>query len=361
MKKCYKKIGLAFASVMFSLFVAEVGIRVLDPPPHPLAPIRVDDIRASENPILVYDYRPKTKSKGTGNLDNSYFNFEGLRDREHGLVKASGTRRIICIGDSTTAGNGVKNNDDRFTYLLEKRLNNNSNNPVHYEIFNMGVTGYQTVQEVETLRTKGLKYQPDLVLLTVCLNDFRMGGSFFRIKEKESRDQLFSSRTISDHVVQNSRLAFFVHHRLFAQPSHFEMEYRRTQLEGECPVERGMRQLAELQQEHRFAVCVVVLPIFANSFEKYPKKVQHSHEQVAEIVSRYPQIHFTDLKSDFQQLPEPPPYYACDRLHLNEIGHQEMTEMLLPIVRDIMESSVPPRFPEAVSSKVGLGDNRSRN
>lgn len=32
--------------------------------------------------------------------------------------------------------------------------------------------GYDTVQEVEPLRERGLRYSPDLVLLGVCLNDF---------------------------------------------------------------------------------------------------------------------------------------------------------------------------------------------
>ena len=188
-----------------------------------------------------------------------------------------------------------------------------------------------------------------------------MGGSFFRIQEQQSRAHIFNPSTISDHVVRNSRLAFFVHHRLFTQPSHFEREYRRNQLDGECPVERGMRQLAELQKEHGFEVCVVVLPFFRDSLEDYPKKTQNIHDQVATIVSGYPQFRFTDLKSHFRQLPEPPPYYACDRLHLNETGHQEMTEMLLPIIRDVMEPSVTPQFREAVSSKIGVGDDRSRN
>ena len=39
------------------------------------------------------------------------------------------------------------------------------------EVLNFGVSGYNTQQEVETLREKGLRYSPDLVVLAVCVND----------------------------------------------------------------------------------------------------------------------------------------------------------------------------------------------
>jgi len=305
MKKYCKKLCLALTSLLLSILFAEVGTRVVDPPPHPLAPININELQASENPVLVYDYR---------------FPSSGLGE---GWQAASGT--------------------------------------INHEVFNMGVTGYQTVQEVETLRTKGLKYQPDIVILTVCLNDFRMGGSFFRIKELDSRNNIQTSRSLSHWLIRTSRLAFFIHHRLFAQPDDLESEYRRIQLEGECPVERGMRQLAELQQKEGFEVCVVVLPIFRDSLDDYSPRNQEPHDQVAKIVSLYPQFHFADLKSQFQKLPEPPPYYACDRLHLNEVGHIEMTKMLLPIVQNALEPTVTPRVPETVSSKDEVDDSISRN
>jgi len=361
MKKYCKKLCLALTSLLLSILFAEVGTRVVDPPPHPLAPININELQASENPVLVYDYRFPSSGLGEGWQAEFQTNPDGLRDRKHEIVKPRATQRIICIGDSTTAGNGVKNIDDRFTAHLEEWMNRETSGTINHEVFNMGVTGYQTVQEVETLRTKGLKYQPDIVILTVCLNDFRMGGSFFRIKELDSRNNIQTSRSLSHWLIRTSRLAFFIHHRLFAQPDDLESEYRRIQLEGECPVERGMRQLAELQQKEGFEVCVVVLPIFRDSLDDYSPRNQEPHDQVAKIVSLYPQFHFADLKSQFQKLPEPPPYYACDRLHLNEVGHIEMTKMLLPIVQNALEPTVTPRVPETVSSKDEVDDSISRN
>jgi hypothetical protein len=43
-----------------------------------------------------------------------------------------------------------------------------------YQVLNMGVGGYQTLQEVELLRSRGLKYDPDYVLIGFCINDFHL-------------------------------------------------------------------------------------------------------------------------------------------------------------------------------------------
>ncbi|MBI4861512.1 MAG: hypothetical protein HY815_14815 [Candidatus Riflebacteria bacterium] len=43
--------------------------------------------------------------------------------------------------------------------------------PTRYEVLNFGVVGYNTVRIVESVRTKVLKYSPDLILYVYCLND----------------------------------------------------------------------------------------------------------------------------------------------------------------------------------------------
>lgn len=39
-------------------------------------------------------------------------------------------------------------------------------------MWNFGISGYSIIQELELLRTRVLQYQPDVVLLAVCLNDW---------------------------------------------------------------------------------------------------------------------------------------------------------------------------------------------
>ena len=40
-----------------------------------------------------------------------------------------------------------------------------------FEVLNMGVEGYNSIQELEVLKVKTIKYNPDLVIVYYCLND----------------------------------------------------------------------------------------------------------------------------------------------------------------------------------------------
>jgi len=55
-----------------------------------------------------------------------------------------------------------------FAKVLEKELNDNN---YKYEVINCSVPGYDTKHEYYNLMEKGLKYQPDIIILAFCLND----------------------------------------------------------------------------------------------------------------------------------------------------------------------------------------------
>jgi lysophospholipase L1-like esterase len=98
-------------------------------------------------------------------------NSEGLRDREFSLEKPPGVYRVMMLGDSTTLGWGVRQ-EDTAAKLLERKLNEGL--PAgfnHVEVINTGVGNYDTVQEVTYYETIGWKYHPDLVVLVFFIND----------------------------------------------------------------------------------------------------------------------------------------------------------------------------------------------
>lgn len=96
-------------------------------------------------------------------------NSAGFRGREFSTEKSLELFRIVMLGDSVIFGTGVAPNET-VPYYLEQLLS--SDQDVNsYEVYNLGVGGYNTKQELATLREVGLKYQPDLVILNICLND----------------------------------------------------------------------------------------------------------------------------------------------------------------------------------------------
>ena len=95
----------------------------------------------------------------------------GFRDpRDYSLAKAPGTFRILVLGDSVTFGHGALF-ETSYPYLLEQRLRE-WRPGVKWEVWNLGVPGYNTAQELAYLYEVGGRYAPDLVIVGVFLNDF---------------------------------------------------------------------------------------------------------------------------------------------------------------------------------------------
>lgn len=93
-------------------------------------------------------------------------NKAGFRDRERLTEKASGRKRIAVLGDSFTAGLGVKD-PEVFTEVVEKNLGEKT------EVLNFGVNGFGPTQEYLLLKNRVLPYHPDLVLMIFYIgNDF---------------------------------------------------------------------------------------------------------------------------------------------------------------------------------------------
>lgn len=110
----------------------------------------------------IYGLKPNLKAPFSTNM-------LGFRGRDYPEIKPAGTYRIVMLGDSITFGNSVTESQT-FSSILERKLNSGGN-LLHYEVINLGISGYNTRQELTTLQEVGLSLSPDLVLLNICLND----------------------------------------------------------------------------------------------------------------------------------------------------------------------------------------------
>lgn len=90
-------------------------------------------------------------------------NARGWRDCEFELERSPGRRRVLALGDSFTFGVAV-DHGQRFSELLERE-------DPGLEVLNLGANAFGTDQELRLLEVEGLRYAPDLVLLTVFLGN----------------------------------------------------------------------------------------------------------------------------------------------------------------------------------------------
>jgi len=111
------------------------------------------------------------------------FNRRGFRDRDHSLVKDEGSKRIMFLGDSYTAGLEYSNSEI-FTSLFDKMLNANATDKINYEIMNISVPAWATDQQYKYLKEEGMSYDPDYIFLMIAPNDIRetYGKQFFYLR-----------------------------------------------------------------------------------------------------------------------------------------------------------------------------------
>jgi hypothetical protein len=126
------------------------------------------------DPLVGWRPRPAIAGWYLGEVENYVaINHEGYRDVDHALAKPAGIYRILLLGDSMSEGVEVAL-DELYWKQLEALLTQCvALAGRRIEVISLAVNGYGTAQEYLTLRERGLKYQPDLVLLAFFTgNDF---------------------------------------------------------------------------------------------------------------------------------------------------------------------------------------------
>jgi len=141
----------------------------------PLATI----ITPSDDPNLVYELQPNlSMSFGDHQLAT---NEDGQRENlVYSKERTPGTVRILGLGDSGMFGWGVEQGDD-YLNVAEKVLNARGGAPC--EAINTGTPGYNTQLELELLKVRGLAFQPDIVVVGWCENDFFLPHFFLKTKK----------------------------------------------------------------------------------------------------------------------------------------------------------------------------------
>jgi len=95
------------------------------------------------------------------------FNSMGLRDREYSLDKPAGVYRIVVLGDSITEALQVED-AEVYTEVLEASLAA-VESATHYEVLNLGMSGFGTADELALWESLGVRLEPDFVIVQMSL------------------------------------------------------------------------------------------------------------------------------------------------------------------------------------------------
>lgn len=121
-------------------------------------------------PFLVYGNRPNQR---TGVLT---INAQGFRGPDWRIEKEPGAVRVVFLGGSTAFGYQVSSDERVYSAVVQRLLRES---PAlagrRVEVWNAGVVGYCSAQELVLLATRIVDYRPDLVVLLDGYNDFNYG------------------------------------------------------------------------------------------------------------------------------------------------------------------------------------------
>lgn len=147
--RLYARIKIGLINVAIFAVVGEATMRVADP-----VLARSGLFGDKHTPANL---KPHSVVRGSISLANS----QGFKDRERSFERSESSPRVVAIGDSFTWGAGVSY-DETFVTLVERRLQAVAQGA---EVINLGVPAWGPHEEFHLLKTYGIRFHSDLVML----------------------------------------------------------------------------------------------------------------------------------------------------------------------------------------------------
>lgn len=126
-------------------------------------------------PGKVFEYYGYDPNEGFRYVNKIRWNSEGFFDHDHSFEKPGNTYRIVVIGDSYVEALQVPL-VATFHKLLEAALNKEarfkSDTAPKFQVIALGNSGAGQEENNEVLKQLAIRFHPDMVMMTLCSNDF---------------------------------------------------------------------------------------------------------------------------------------------------------------------------------------------
>jgi len=326
-KLIYRNLFFSFISVSFLIIFLEFLFRVYN-----YFENSSSYIILSDNPALIFEHRPSVefinKYRVKMNFNSLGFIGKEVRAGKEGI-------RILGIGDSITEAPYLEEKNrylNKIQFFLEPQINKK------IEVINAAVAGYNTAQELELLKSKGLKLQPDLVIVGICLNDSvslapairrnLFGGVIENIRDG-SKARYF------DFLYQKSDLYKFIYDRLagskrrFKKPQAFQdylkgYEFRIPDKDW-LLWEENLKGMIKVCRQKNIPILFVIFP----TQNKVIRSEEFTHKPLSNLFNQEG-VPFLDLIHVFKNESDKGEkiYLDYDLIHPSEFGHM-ITAMVI--------------------------------
>lgn len=231
--------------------------------------------------------------------------------RKHDFIEDA-QNGIAVIGDSHAMGWGV-DDTETFSSVLQGKL--------HRPVFNLGVSSYGTVRELEALRRSGVLDQVDTVIIQYSDNDLDENLRF-RIEAKGVVAQKFA-RIKAASAMDTSILILSGYYHALVVPFLGIRDYVRGSVEA-VDFKPHYQPLREVLERYEFLRGKKVIVFYSNGhgveFSNFPEGRD----------ALLPKLVFADLHIRKQS------YFVLDD-HLTALGHQEVADKLESVLKGLTD------------------------
>ena len=328
-------IGIGFALISLELFLRlnpkfgyiHHSLKLLTKSEAPM--VTHANIRPST--LLDYEhipnYNPGVFSHGYNPRLNSY----GLIGEEYKLEKDKGIYRILFLGDSIAAQSWSGE-------FLEDELNNlKLHLRYKFEIWNAAVAGYDVRRYYIYLKHKGLNYNPDMVLIFFCMDDFGANMNIcYKIKDKITAyyfplTEISKRYTVNPFLIRHSYLYRFVILRVNSYL------LSKKKIQGIDPDEENgryyLQMIKEICENNKIPLFVVIFP-YLKPLDEYKDYQIYQYKTICKVIKDL-RIKHLNL---YEHLPKESLYSLRvnkgDEIHPSREGHRLIAKIIYDYMLD---------------------------
>jgi hypothetical protein len=261
------------------------------------------------------------------------------RDKNFTIDKTPGKVRIGVMGDSNGFGYGIRDVNDRFSNILEKKLLTNGYN---VEVYNFSVSGFDTEQELKEYK-RVEKFNFDILVWEYFLNDIE------EATRSAGRTVLQKAQTVPQGIISflsdHSFFFDYIYWRLDARYDNTFVGIRKADIE--------QYSIPEIFNHHRTLIdtfipylksqnkkiVVVVFPFFY-FFPHYPSDTIAVHEKMNQIFTEDNVDSLIDLRDSIKEKDRMDLVVGPYDSHPNEYVHTVVADKLYNALIPLLDSTV---------------------
>ena len=251
-------------------------------------------------------------------------NFDSRDNLDYSKVKMPGKRRVTFVGDSFTAGHGIKDVDQRFVNIIRHKKKD-------WETHALAINGIDTSSEISyVIQATDFGYELEDVVLVYCLND--IGDITEEWKRVEKRINNMKS---DNYLVKHSYFINAIYYRLrvFSDPDVSQyFNFLNSSYEGKSwhAQKQRLRQFEKIVRERGGKFYVVIFPFLHSINPEYP--FHEVHRQIGSFLASI-DVPYLDLLPYLEKYK--PSQLTVNKYdaHPNEFAHKIVVEQILNFLK----------------------------